>query len=530
MITLKDAIQLMGYTKKDEQMALIKLMAYRDCFSKEEISEEELKSEPKTPQTLRKIRALACWAKSGLKAYDTTKHKGTLISDEEAFLLLKLPFFTNLRDACEFCLSTTQVNFLRESFDLEGLGLEKEKKGVNILRYNPIDELHIKDLEEKFDKRSNEYQIYQLAKTLKLIDEVRFPADKDIEYFIIHACVEKFAKDRVYFMESVFQKRNEKPSKPIKIYYTTNPRGLFNDEESLHMLLAEQFQSPEKASDIYTVLQRHKEAKDDKVWTRHLTSLKKEILSELNLTEWPESKTSFYYKNKEHYEMRAKLEGRESLKDWPCATDMIAYHLKNLSQKYPNVKYELIEIIGHGKNGKIANTEDLTQAWVDQVGKYIVPPEFLGFISDNSMHAIENQSQIARSIIYQLPGIEFICAGPGATRFSIATVLDMITKTLYATYPQILKKIEHAAEIKLSDVKAPSDKTIQKSLLKEFPSKVQKKQENLHLNNKSSHSTRKFRLSLCSSVLVGIGLFAAYKFLSKESSINTNRSLPALSK
>lgn len=232
MANLQDALLLIGYKTKEEQISFIKLLAYRNCFSKPIAFSEDIKSESKTPQMRRSELALASWEKSNLKD-SYPNHKNNIISDAEAVALLNTQF-SSLVDAFDWCLNITQLNFLRDSFDAEGLTNEKEKSGVNVARYNPKDEIMVEDLEKKYDKNGNEYKLYQLVKKIGLIDETPMSMNGKIEHIVPHACVEKFAKERIHFLEPVFQfLENHLDSKPVTIYYATNPRGLFNDEESL---------------------------------------------------------------------------------------------------------------------------------------------------------------------------------------------------------------------------------------------------------------------------------------------------------
>lgn len=515
MVTLQEMLSFIGFSTIRQQKSFVILLAYRDCFSKPNIDNAKL--EKKSQRVVRlenSLLALSDAERNKLNLKDNYgEHKDNIINDDEVDSLLKIQF-SSLRKAFEWCLNITQAYFLRESFDLEGLGETKESTGVNVSRYNPKDEISVDTLEHKYDRYSKEYQLYQCVKSLGLIDEIPIPDITNINHYIIHACVEKFAKERILFLESVFANLEKNPSLGfVNIYYPTNPRGLFNDEEALAPLLAEQFNMPEKQNLIQNVLTRHKDSKDSKSWTRDLSGLKKEILAAVGVEIWPEFPESFYYdkNNRIAYDTRAQSEGRESLKDWPTATDMVRYHLRCFSVKYPNAfkKIQLIEIIGSGKNGKIANTEDLTQAWIDQIGKNITTPENVVFISDNTMHAIDFQKRIVEPL-FQSSNITMYCVGPGAKKFSIAMALDSLTKTLYAIAPTVSKKFELFSSTQ-SMLKPLTEKN-------KVSTQLNKKINSVTEKDSSQISSSNTKWVIGGSIFVATVSFFAFKFLTKENS------------
>jgi len=450
--TLSHALSLVGYKTRIQQLAFVKLMAYRDCFSRLPIPSVESK-EITTPQRQRIDRAESARKTANLKD-SYPHHKDSIIDDSEASFLLNTNF-KSLNDAFEWLLNITQAKFLRESFDFEGIGKDREKTGVNLVRYNPKDEISVEDLEHKYDRQGKEYHLYQLIKMLGLIDEFSFPKEQDIKHIVIHACIEKFAKERIAYLESIFQKLNGKEqSGEVVIYYPTNPRGAFNDETALADCITKQFGDLKLKPKIQQVLDLHKDSKDSKTWTRDLTGLKKEILEAVGKTEWPTFPESFYYRNAEAYDVKAKIDGRESLRDFPVGTDIINYHICKLMEKYPNAakKIKVVEIIGSGKDGKIANTKDLIQAWYEVSGKTIFSRcghgEILpvAFVSDNTMHAILNQDTVVKNIFHGIKNIEVITVGPGARKFSVAMALDGLTKTIFSIAPEVKENIAKTME------------------------------------------------------------------------------------
>lgn len=379
------------------------------------------------------------------------QHENRIIEDIEAQALLNIQF-TTTKNGFDWLLNVTQMKFLRDSFDEEGVNQNKDTVSINIRRWNLTDAKKITDILE--NPHSIEYQLYQIAHSLHLIEAFEWPSDKEIKHVVIHGCIDRYAKARIEFIKQ-FQGN---------IYYLTNPRGLFNDEESLSKLIATFFKLPENENDIQQVLNKHKNGNDQKNWKQNLSELKNEILLAIGQKSWCEAKEGWYYHGRELYDLQAKNEGRESLQDWPVAMDMVDYYLTQHINGEKRQRITLIPVLAIGKNGRIANTEDSVLAWHEQYDKKIATHQNekipVVFVSDNLLHGIEYQDIIVKSTLPENL-YEIITVGPAAKDFSIALATDSLTKRIYAMSASINKIlasncVENEFNEKLSITIAPN--------------------------------------------------------------------------
>lgn len=390
--SLRDVFSQLGYQDNDQQIALTKLAEIRGCFD--------------------------------------GQIKDSLISDEKAKELLTTQFAPSLKQGIERLCDMTQKQWLRASFKKEGVGNGKDPV-INVERWI--------DNNPTFFSKSIEQQLLGMFKTLGLVDTVRFPEEK-VAHVVVHGAMEDHASERINFI----------PDFSGRLYYMSNPRGLFNSEPSLAPLLASWFGRPEAVSVIQAVLDINKNIKSsDKHWLKNLDGLKSDILKALDEKTWPTGK-GWYYRNPEPFELAAKAENRSSLAGWPTAVDMVEYLLQQKASREEG-EFKNIEIcpIYSVRSGRVANTEDNIADWYNLYGRQLPVNTTVVFVSNNSrsLHYIPFQDVILKKVLQTMAAavdhnLKVITVGPGANEISLSAATDVFAKIFYSKRPAILESLK----------------------------------------------------------------------------------------
>lgn len=443
MFTLKELFTVINYKKPEEQRAIIKLIAYCDGFKKPTLSDCKSEYDITNQRRLDFLKnATDLWKKSTLKE-NYSHHRNNIINDAEADNLLETNF-PNLENAFNWLYNISELHFLHDEFFVEGVGVEKEKNGINTKRWD-------KSLLKEF--KEVDPDLLQCAKYLNLVQDRPLPKTSEIKHIVLIGHLDEVIKNRVAFL----------PEFKGTIYFLMGPRGLFNFESSLAPILAEWFRFPEKEKIIQDVLNKH-QGNDSLQWTMNLSGLKKEISSALGLTEqdWPKNKKSYYYKDKEIYDAAADEAKRERLDcldgPWPVGSDMFMFylnkHFKNLDE------INIIPVIAKGKNGRLTGINDTLEIWHDRYGKKLFSvgenplfitsnetaalPHLLNAVIHRSVYQddivrfkfgkkadkfIEQVEEKNNPSLYELN--QLIIAGPGSNKFNLNMILDSFAKAIF---------------------------------------------------------------------------------------------------
>lgn len=475
MKTLQDVFHFLGYRQEEEHLAFIKYLASLNCFAKPAILESEEKSISIGYQRRKElaIRAVAIWEKSRSNKYYSTK-SDELLSDVDARKFLHIQFST-LEEGFTWLSNITDVYFLRDEFFEEGIGIQNELLAINTARWVTSNK---KSIDEIKSLNRLDVQLYDCARLLHLVNEIPWPIDRDIKNVVIIGSLEKFVSERFAFLKGF--KGN--------LYFLTGPRGLFNHEPSLALILAEWFNLPDRVKDIQKVLDRHLHSRDPMQWTINLSGLKREILKELGVAVWPKAPQSYYYHHKELYDEAARIAGREMLDceggPWPVAMDMAALYFKKRVMTEPSAfgDIRLVPVVALGKGNRLATMNDTIEAWYLQYGKEILSKgDTPVFVTCNTMHTIPfavnniiyKTSYQDAKIKYEMlrtlngfinktemkvpdcPGV--LMVGPAAKEFSPQLARDSIAKLLFTKRANLKKLI---SEYELSEEKYHNRKEI----------------------------------------------------------------------
>lgn len=453
MAVLAQLLSLIGYKSEQEQIAYVKMMAYRDFFSKPSLLSES-KEEHQQILASKIENALKIWHKTGLKeAY--AWHRNNIITDFEAEKLLATPF-ESLEEGYSWLSNIADICFLRREFYAEGIGKEIEKAGLNTKLWDNQDKIKLIDVQQS--PASISAKVYQCARDLQLMSEHKPLNNFNTENIVLFSSLEHYAVERINMIKQFSG----------NIYCLTGPRGLFNFEKSVAPILAEWFGSPEKESLIQNVLDKHLESHDCLQWTMNLSDLKREILAALNQEKWPSALQSYYYMNKEVYDTAANNAAREQLDcaggPWPVAMDMLIYNFKKLSMNNLS-KINFVPVVALGKNNKLAGVDDMVEAWYSQYGEKILDAGSNPlFIACNQIHAIPFILNNLKNNIQYVNNLEkqeitfklnnFIkledkikitnpcyVVGPAANELNLQFAFDALAKVLFALRFKIKKLI-----------------------------------------------------------------------------------------
>lgn len=465
---LSDVLILNGYKNESEQLAFIKLLAYSQAFDNPLLHINEQLNQ----QLIMSAKAAYnIWKQLGLlEVYEN--HKSHIISDEQAKYFLNLEF-PNLEEGYYWLFHITQLKFLRPTFYDEGLGPQKEKLAINTSQWNVTDEMFIAET-EALEFLHPSYQLYKCIKALHLTDSTSWPRDKTVKNVVFISSLAEYVKVRI----------NELQSFTGKLYFVSGIRGLFPyEEECLVEILLEWFEITEeeyqeKKQTLKSILETHRDFHDPKNWTQNLIGLKQEILYALGKIAWCNAENkSWYYKNPEIFEEQSRINGRESLKDWPVAMDMFEYYFKKHSKQYPG-KFDSVileQVLVVGKNEKLPTTEDFINDWYQKfhdkleldggVCVFIAcnATHRLGLVMQNIVIAQALQDYILQQTITnklkkfnnkssdsdKLLSFEknFFLVGAPAKKWSLTRCLDVIARRVSLLLPILLNKIEEYQNI-----------------------------------------------------------------------------------
>jgi hypothetical protein len=366
---------------------------------------------PKQVALIRIAAYCGCFAK-------TPKNK--LVTDEEANQLLSIPF-SSFTEGVNWVVDIFQKKMLRANRPKEGIGEDK----------NPI--INVKRWDFALD---DNHELLKLFKTLELVDTVSWPEEKT-SHVVLHGGISKFLLDRMNFINDFCG----------RLYYLTNPRGLFNDEAFLAEILADWFEMPNNISAIETVLSLHKDIRTSKKnWLQDLGDLKQEILIKLGVSSWPLNK-GWYYKNPEPFDTAAKSERRQSLAGWPTVMDLVEYLLLSRAAKNHGCfnHIELIPIYSV-RPGRVSNTEDTIEDWYTRYGQHLPKGTLVTFVSNNSngLHYISYQDAITKKVISNIEPtwkkIRYITVGLGSDEISLFSAADVIAKIFFSQRNEVIRR------------------------------------------------------------------------------------------
>lgn len=390
-ILLGNIIDQCAYTLEEQKIALMKLAAYRGCFGEE--------------------------------------YKNKLIENTKAEEFLKKSF-DSFEEGLNWWSVTIDNSWLRKSFQNESF--KNSDPTLNVARW---------DVDAKAVDNHEERELLSLLEQLKLVHAVAWPKEK-VSHVIIHGAIEKFAQERVNFLEDFSG----------TLVVMTSPRGLFNDEPSLAPILAgwlveeKTIENIQKAIEIIqSVLDQHRDLKkSNKNWLKDLRGLKDEILQALkvlNITRWSTDKGA-YHKNPEPFNKTAEDEKREAPADWPSSIDMVEYLLKQKQIVHPG-KFKDVKLypIYSVRPGRVATTEHNIEDWYDAFGRFLPKsPSPIVFVSNNSKgaHYIDYQHVITMETLQRLersPGeltSRIHTVGAGATEIGLSAATDTLARIFFA--------------------------------------------------------------------------------------------------
>jgi len=415
---LKEVLDIFGYTKENQQIALVKLAAYRNCFG------------------------------------DSYKdRKISDISDKEALELLKTPF-ESLIEGIKWWCDVTDKNWLRKNFKIESVGTNQDAF-INVERWllQP----------EKPAINKDGQEILKIFRALKLVDSIELPEEEKPDYFFIHGGLEKELKRRVGCLSQL-----RLPDGAV-IRLGTNIRFLFNHEtEAFAEIVAKFFgYTGEKLvwgiKAITAVLEENIDFKtSNKNWLKDPKALQQAILDKLGEKEWYIDK-GWYFKNRELYEEAAKNEKRPCVA-LPTAPDMLEHFIQKIALTEPG-KFKNIKIVPvySFRSGRVATTEDNIE---DFLSDEKIRNCTIAFISDNGCHYVNYQDVITKETIKRLEetygkmNIKVITVGLGRNEINLLGGLDVLAKQFYSQKSSILKSLINPV--------VKEEKSIQSQLVEEF--------------------------------------------------------------
>lgn len=241
-------------------------------------------------------------------------------------------------------------------------------------------------------------------------------------------------------------------AKKVKIYYLTNPRGLFNFEDSTAKILTNWFKianniTLEKVDSllvaINAVLSKEKDnGWNGLSWINNLSQLKKEILTQVQNSlddasiKWPKAPDGAY---DPIYDEVAKLDGnRDSFKDsWPTAIHMLQYLIDKYAPDYQldAKQFEIVPVLVKGRvgpNGKysVANTFDTLKAFKERYQATV--ESTLAVVADNSVtSSAQRQAYLTSSLLNGNIPFQVIHDAAKPEQINFEFVLKQLTKTLY---------------------------------------------------------------------------------------------------
>ena len=353
-------------------------------------------------------------------------------SNEVAGKTLNDLSFDSKFHALKWLLAVTQLKFLRSTFHKESLTAQKNGDlSINIARWNLID--------QEQGKVNSDFT--EVLKSLNLLEGPKWPQVTP-SHVAIHGCIEKFVK------ESLKVLRPPEKDKSYVVSYLTNPRGLFNNEESLPIILSNWFGDETLVEGITLAL---KSAKETQSWLKDLSDLKQHILESIGKKEWPKGKGWYYHKNdKSIYDESSKRDGRDSLQDWPTAMDMVDYYFQKNSEQYPQGSFKDVKLTSCLSTlPKIANTADTVGIWLEQFGKNLAKSTNgpIVFVSYSQPVAKMYQDILTENILSN-KGLAFIPLAAEDIHLSFELIADCIAKGIYSMSSDcgILKKYEEELE------------------------------------------------------------------------------------
>lgn len=421
MVTLSNILEKLGYDIPEQQIALIQLAAFTECFDN--------------------------------KLKDEKSYLSTIISTEKASELSSTIIFESLQQGLKWWIDTTQAawfrrnqylrtEFYKNKIKQSSSKLETESAGrlaADINRWgvvvkNEISQ-YLKEL-SSFKNASeisdipieiNELEIREKLKNicgkLNLIQPVEFKNIEKSDIIVLHGFKDNFVRQSIKFIDKRFTG---------SIHYLTNARFLDINEKSLPFILGKWFRFNSHKSKkierqiikcIQKILQieQKKIGKDRRTWNNNLAALQNVILIKLKIKKliseeetWPVGFTLFYC-DPGIYLQNAQIEGLTYRPDgWPTAADMVKYwlekHFKNgmrhitFCPVYPN----------YDENPRIATTEDILHQWYKKYGKYYPGKHFV-FISNNKkLHYIPYQDMITREVLFhEKANLTLETVGPG---------------------------------------------------------------------------------------------------------------------
>lgn len=290
--------------------------------------------------------------------------------------------------------------------------------------------------------------------------------DGPIDSVFLHAATEIALRQRLVILKSLSEVQEGK----IKVFYSTNPRGLSKTEQSTAEILASWFSSDAKLQDKITSCIRAvcKDQSFKPDWYSNLNQLRNKILvtlkDELGLeySEFPSAPDGEIYSPV--YAHAAELEGRDPLDNkWPHIGHLLSHLAKILGINTQQVEFELLLVPGvkEGTRYIPAKTHEILEAFYTQVSLNEDKP--LIYISDNSVtHSASRQDLMAR-LLQEKHGIKMDMItyhdGLDPEYIEVERVYKEITAelhTLFELFPLIERKFEHADDVNFDSVGASS--------------------------------------------------------------------------
>jgi len=288
----------------------------------------------------------------------------------------------------------------------------------------------------------NEYEVaakhaMEIIANLGMFIESRWNENSGkISSALVHGMTEKGVRAR---LEHLLRALDQHGDESIDLYYLTNPRGLFNFEDSTSIILSQWFSTAlgVEVDAVYASIRETLKASQHS-WLKNLPLLKEEIVNNLRILlqrgdiEWPETVD---YICDSIFDEAAKLEKRESMGNWPNATHMVK---ELVSQIYPEdlarrINVIPVNVMGHvDKSGRfcIANTIDTLEAFRDRFSDNLKGT--LAVVTDNSVsHGAIRQKYLTDRILNDIPH-QTIFDSVDQSAVNIKTAFEQLAKTLYA--------------------------------------------------------------------------------------------------
>lgn len=379
-------------------------------------------------------------------AYSAYVHQGLMDVTPDIIENILALSFPSYIDALNWLRAITQIKHLRGSFFSEGF---KGDLKINIARWQH-DSVTMSDLDAS-KQESWQRALYKHYAKLQLVDTVAYPEswfnnDGHDRSVVIHGVVSPYLDSRIDFL-APFQHGQ------VKVYYLTNPRGIFNYEHLADILAKTWFDNPELTPIIQTVLNKpeHKDC-----WLGNITAVKRDILSALDIEHWPEGRGAWYNANKPEgniYQIAVEAEGnkRQSLKDWPVIEDLILFLFEKKKVANPGQFDNVaIEMVLTRVEGRVANTKDtleyLRQMYPEAIARGAI------FISDNLSHNILKQDLEAVKVL----GRDRVLATVGASSDILEPkqARDALAKVIFEHFGDVEHLLNTREAKKVSDIRA----------------------------------------------------------------------------